>query len=277
MTDSPERRKIVDRAAGMINCRLRGVVRLRRRPAVRRAGDEGGEEALLHGIVGLQLGVPLHGKAPRVAGVLDRLDHAVLRPCDLAEIGSDLSDRLVVPGLHDEVRRSEDVCETTLGIDLGPVLDGAALWPPVRDGIVDRIGYVSVKITAARDVEYLQASTDAEERHVVAGEHRANEPQLERIALAAHGVDGVVRLAAILIGVDVATAGEDEAVHEVEVVGRIGVTGRQRDRCGSRTAHGVDIPAWDGETRGGAAAGVCGQSNDGPAYGVHGDGSTIIV
>ena len=100
------------------------------------------------------------------------------------------------------------------------------------------VGQVLLERAAARDVHHLHAAADAEQRQV-ALERAARQGELERVALGHEPLRLRVGLGPVGRGVDVGTAGEHQAVEQVErLVGLLEEhrVGREDDAAGHRPA-----------------------------------------
>src|SRR5262249_5747625 len=73
-----------------------------------------------------------------------------------------------------------------------------------------------VEITAERDVQHLEPTTDTQEGQGIPSERRVGERDLELVAFLRHSVDAVVLRAGVVLRADVTAAGEHEPVERVE-------------------------------------------------------------
>ena len=174
---------------------------------------------------------------------LDRLDDAVRRPRDCAQAAPDPSHRLVVPRPDRELVGAEDAPDAARGLDAHRVLDGASLRMAVQDVLAVVVGDVRDEIAAERDVQHLHATTDAEEGQVGARDRGPGELELEAVALERDAVVRPVRRAAVARRVDVAAAGEDEALDRFQRLGNLAFDRRQHDGDAASAADGVDVVA----------------------------------
>ncbi len=94
---------------------------------------------------------------------------------------------------------------------------GAAFFgrDAVDGAAVDDVGQVQVQRAAESDVEDLRSAADGEEGDL-ASEHQFGDGQLVAVPVRVQGVDGFVAAAAVEGGVEVAAAGEQDAVEAVE-------------------------------------------------------------
>ncbi len=81
--------------------------------------------------------------------------------------------------------------------------------------VPDDLGQVLDEVAAARDVQHLEAAADREHRQV-ARERRLEQRELAAVALGVRARRLRMRLGAVLVGLEVVAAGEDEAVERVE-------------------------------------------------------------
>ena len=195
---------------------------------------------------GGELGVPLETGHEGALRRLDRLDDAVGAPGDGAEALAQTADRLVVHRVHAELGHTEDLREVTRRVDPHVVLDGQHVGMAMDHPVPVLVRDVRHEVAAQGDVQELHPAADAEEREV-AGERGAEERQLEAVAL--HG-DAVVRLVlppAVMGGVDVAAARENERIDHREGLGDLALHRGQHDRHGTRQPNDVHVLAWERE------------------------------
>ena len=240
-------------------------------------GNQLREQALLHWVVRLEFGVPLNGEAPGVRIMLDCLDDAVFCPGDRPQAAADFSNGLVVPGLDDDIHDTEGGGEPARALDGRVVLGWKPLGATVGDRVLERVRDMNVEITPAGHVEDLHAATDAQDGSILALEDGANQLEFEGVALAADGVQRLVRLASIGFRVEVAAAREDEAVDEIEIMSGIWVARGQDYRDSAGAPHAIDVTTWDSKPRGRAVARIRGDSNDGATRCGHGRVSYTIT
>ncbi len=150
-------------------------------------------------------------------------------------------DGLMMPGQNIHLGRAEN------GGEEAPLLDasGMAGRQPLRmamgDGVAAEVREVNVQVPPERDVEHLEPATNAEERPVSASESRAGESHFEGIAFLRDVVNRFVLAALVMSRRNVAAAGKNETVHDVEQPFGILFPGGKNDRDPAGGAYGIDV------------------------------------
>ena len=161
--------------------------------------------------------MPLHAEGEAPVGDLDRLRQRVeLRATADAQALADAIDALVVMGLRGMDVRAGGPSGERAGVERDIVVgavEGAGHATVLVVAVA--LGEVLVQRAAERDVHHLHPAADREHGQV-AIERRAQQRDLEAVALG-HGADRLgVRRGAVAGRIDVGSAGEDEPVEAVE-------------------------------------------------------------
>ena len=134
-----------------------------------------------------------------------------------------------------------DAADAAVGRDRDLVRDRLHVGRAMHDGGAEEIRDVLHEIAAERDVQDLHAAADAQHGKPRTLERGAHQYELEVVALVAHAVVRLVRVAAVVVGMDVAAAREDEPGDGVERLVHGAEHGRQDDRDATAASHGVDV------------------------------------
>src|SRR2546423_14044641 len=154
--------------------------------------------------------MPQDADDERLVGILDPLDGAVLGPGDLTEACADSIDALVMMR-HDS---AATLADARRGIDADRVLRELPEYLAVLL-VPHDLGQVLDDVAAPGDVEHLEATADREHRQL-ACERGLEQRELAAVALGVRARRLRMRLRAVLVGLQVVAAGEDEAVEHVE-------------------------------------------------------------
>src|SRR5262249_38879867 len=172
--------------------------------------DEGVEEAL----VLARLGMPQDADREALLGILEALERPVLRPGRLDEPVADAPDALMVARLDGGLAGADKPREPGALLDLDRMLGEDTLHLAVP-AVAEGLRQVLDEVTAAGDVEQLEAAADREHRQV-AIERGAEERELARVPSLLRWVGLGMRLGPVLRRGDVGAAGGDGAVEHVE-------------------------------------------------------------
>jgi hypothetical protein len=177
--------------------------------------------------------VPLHAEDEFVFRQLDRFDYLVIGPRHGQEPAADLLDRLVMGGGY--VRGvTEHLPELARGADL-QVVGGHLDRIRLMDLVAEAIGEVLGQGSAAGHVQDVHAAADRQKRKIGV-DGRPRQDQLEPVPPVVGHIGLLVRRLVVQRGVDIAPAGQQQAVEPGNQHGyRTRGDGRQYHRGPSRT------------------------------------------
>jgi hypothetical protein len=201
----------------------------------------------------VELGMPLH-RHHDVRRGFDRLDHAVGAPRHRAQAAAEPPHRLMVDRVDHDLRLAVHVAEQAPLLDRDRVLHRLHVRRAVGHAVAVLLRQMRDQIAAERDVQDLHAAADAENGEPVASERGAYQGQLEGVALAADVVVRGMRRAAVVVGRDVAAAGQQQTAEPFQHRGGAR-HGREQHRDAAGRHHRVDVGARDRKTR--PLAGPC--------------------